>query len=465
MMVRCVQFKPMALQTPLPQKHAGNNRFGAENSQGQERMSALAQQYPVIRRMFEMIDIPSATPQADPRHHQPVTEQMARMKALVIKSFQDLKIPNLQIEENEWGSLIIRVPGSPGYEKARPLMLTAHMDIVAGNPLDPTRPVQRRLFQHEGREFIGTDGTTTLGADDKGGLSIIIENVANLKNKPHVPIEIVLSPDEESSCDSLRKLDTSKFKARHVIVVDEFNAFKVVNGLASAVEINVKVTGTNGGHSGVDITRPNRLNAIDLMSRMVPKIGTGPVTMHPHYPNMPLISKNIGMMQGGTASNAIPESANMTIMMRSFDKDAQSKELTRMDQLFRNYERRHRQTQPNLKIKMDWQEHYPAWQGDPKSVLPGVCQDASKAMNGPEVQVGPIHAAAQASILANKKNAYGEQFDAILIGPHIEEAHTVRERVDWQSVVHVNDWLGKIIEHYTVTQAKPGKPRPMTTTA
>lgn len=432
-------------------------RFGQHSNVGQQAMDRLAQQYPVIRLMFDMIDIPSATPQPDPRHKASVDQNLDRVRQVIARFLQT--VGNAQVEQNEFGSLIVRVPGSPGLENARPLMLTAHTDIVPGDPNDPTRPVKRMFKVINGREYITSDGTTTLGADDKGGLAMILDNVARLNGKPHVPLEIVLSPDEESSCDSLKKLDTSKFKAKHVLVVDEFKSFRATTGLASAVPIEISIQGTHGGHSGEDINKPNRLNAIALMGRLVNKLGTGVVSYHPQHPQIPFISKNLGLMRGGVAPNGIPESASATYMLRSFGVKEQEAELARMQRIVANYQRRHKSTQPtNFRIAMKHTEEYPAWQADPKSILPPLLQQASKAMNGPKVEVGPTHAAAQASILANKTNAYGERFDAVLIGPHIEEAHTVRERVDWKSVVEVNDWLGRIIDAYTRQAAATAKP-------
>lgn len=425
-------------------------RFRSAEQDGNKenrRMAELAQKYPVLQRMFELIDISSATPQEDPGHHQVVEKNLTRIRTLITRRFREIGITD--IEQNEYGALIIRVPGSPGYENARPLLLTAHMDIVPADRQNPTRPVIRTLKTIEGEEFIATDGTTTLGADDKGGIAMIIENVAQLRQKPHVPIEILLSPDEESSCNSLRQMDTSKFRAKEVLVVDEFYDFRVTNGLASSVLIDINVSGTNGGHSGGDINKPNRLNAIMLLNRVLSKLGTGTIAEHPKHPGVPLISKNLGLVHGGSAPNAIPESASATFMLRSFDRKAQEEELARIARILKSFEKHHQRTQPNLKLEMAAQEEYPPWQGHPHSVLPPLCVQASKEIGGPPVRVGPFHVAAQASILANKTNHYGEPFDAVLIGPRIEEAHTVRERIDWKSLVRVNEWLGKIIELYT----------------
>lgn len=419
------------------------------------QMQQLSTQYSVMKTFFDLVAIPSATPQKDPRFADGVNQNLKKVEDLIVSKFQALGVTNITRAAN--GSLIVRLPGSPGMENRMPLMLTAHMDIVAGDPENPNRLVKPRLIQDGTRQYIASDGTTTLGADDKGGIAMILDTVARLQGKhpeqtvplPHIPLELVFSPDEESSCDSLKTLDTSQFKARHVLVVDEFDAFKVTTGLASAVMIDVDIQGILGGHSGADINKPNKLNAILLAAEIAQALGTGVIATHPTVPSIPLISKNIGLVQGGSAFNAIPEKAKLSIMMRSASQEAQNAELERMRNTLKGIETKYKAMQPGLTLKMTAQEEYPAWEADPASPLPPLLSQAATQMGGPAVTVGPIHAAAQASILANKTNSRGEKFDAVLIGPHIEEAHTTRERMDWQSLVESRKWLGQIIKNYT----------------
>lgn len=434
--------------------YAAQTRHPAFGNTPPDRLRQLQGTYPVLDTMLDLIAIPSATPQADPRHARAVEQNLDRVKQQVIDRVKALGITD--IEENQHGSLIIRVPGSKGYENRQPLLLTAHLDIVPGDPDDPTRAITPKLISQDGKEFIGTDGTTTLGSDDKGGVAMILDNLARLTGKhpaqktplPHVPLEILFSPDEESSCDSLKKLDGRTIRAKHAIVVDEFDVFKVTTGLASAVMIDINLSGLRGGHSGADITDKSRLNGISLMSEVVQKVKTGVIQMDPHYPNMPLISKNIGMVQAGYAPNAIPDKFKMTVMLRSGDAQAQVKELKRIRQVLDRIEKKYRALEPDIKIGMKAVEEYPAW-SNPNSQLIPVAVKAAKAIHGPKVDVGPIHAAAQASILANKTNAYGEPFDSVLIGPHIKDAHTVFEKIEWQSLIDANRWLGAIIQEYT----------------
>ena len=56
------------------------------------------------------------------------------------------------------------------------------------------------LQNHIGQTIITSDGTTLLGADDKGGIAAIMTALAHLRNSPdikHGKIAIAFTPDEE----------------------------------------------------------------------------------------------------------------------------------------------------------------------------------------------------------------------------------------------------------------------------
>jgi len=108
------------------------------------------------------------------------------------------------------GNLIARLPGTgPG----KPLMLSCHMDRVV-----PGVGVKPRI---EG-EYIVSDGTTVLGADDAAGLAAILEGVATLRERgiPHPPLEIVLTVAEELALVGSSRLDTGQLAARSGFVLD-----------------------------------------------------------------------------------------------------------------------------------------------------------------------------------------------------------------------------------------------------
>jgi tripeptide aminopeptidase len=74
-------------------------------------------------------------------------------------------------------------------------------EIVLGDSGQSINPEQSpELHNHVGHELITTDGTTLLGADDKGGIAEIMAAVAYLVGQPDVPhgtVKVAFNPDEE----------------------------------------------------------------------------------------------------------------------------------------------------------------------------------------------------------------------------------------------------------------------------
>ncbi len=96
------------------------------------------------------------------------------------------------------GNLIARLQGTGTGE---PLLFSCHMDRVV-----PGTGVKPRI---EG-EFVVSDGTTVLGADDAAGLAAVLEGLTAVRegNIPHPPLEIVLTVAEELALVGSGHLDT-----------------------------------------------------------------------------------------------------------------------------------------------------------------------------------------------------------------------------------------------------------------
>ena len=78
------------------------------------------------------------------------------------------------------------------------------------------------LKQYEGQTLITTDGTTLLGADDKAGITEIMEAMKYLKEHPeieHGKIKICFTPDEEIGRGA-HKFDVNKFGAEWAYTMD-----------------------------------------------------------------------------------------------------------------------------------------------------------------------------------------------------------------------------------------------------
>ena len=133
----------------------------------------------------------------------------------------------------------------PGNEELEPIGVCAHVDTATDftgtnvNPqiienynckkirlgdskrvLDPEE--YKVLNSLKGKTLITTDGNTLLGADDKAGVSIImevVESILKLDQSERRPMYILFTPDEEVGRGA-EEFDTEKFKAKFAYTFD-----------------------------------------------------------------------------------------------------------------------------------------------------------------------------------------------------------------------------------------------------
>lgn len=109
------------------------------------------------------------------------------------------------------------------------------------------------LENYKGQTLITTDGTTLLGADDKAGITEIMEAVNYLKNHPeieHGPIRIGFTPDEEIGRGA-HKFDVKKFGADWAYTMDgsEIGELEYENFNAAGVKVFVKGKSVHPGYA------------------------------------------------------------------------------------------------------------------------------------------------------------------------------------------------------------------------
>ena len=127
------------------------------------------------------------------------------------------------------------------------IVLNADLDIVL-SPGDFDD-----LLQYEGQTLITTDGTTLLGADDKAGITEIMEAVKYLKNNPqieHGTIRVGFTPDEEIGRGA-HKFDVEKFGAAWAYTMDgsQIGELEFENFNAAGVKVFVKGKSVHPGYA------------------------------------------------------------------------------------------------------------------------------------------------------------------------------------------------------------------------
>jgi tripeptide aminopeptidase len=198
---------------------------------------------------------------------------------------------------SDCGNLFIRFPES-GLAKA-PVFFNCHMDTVL--------PAIGVKVKREGEVF-SSAGDTVLGSDDKAGIAALIEVMRTLqeKNIPHGPVEYIFTTCEEVGLLGVKALDPSLIKAKIGYALDSSGINRVVIGAPAANRITAEVKGL-ASHAG--LSPEKGISAIQLAARAIARLKLGRLD--------PESTANIGVIEGGTASNIIPESALVQGEVRS----------------------------------------------------------------------------------------------------------------------------------------------------
>jgi len=209
---------------------------------------------------------------------------------------QRLRALGVETHVDETGNLVGRLPG-----QGQPLLLSAHMDTV---PARNVQPIVR-----EG--VVYSDGTTILGADDKSGIAVMLEVLTVARdNAAHCPaIEIALSVGEEVGLLGAKGLDVDWFQARQALVLDMGGPINVVVRAAPASDKFDAVVHGRAAHAGANPEAG--INAIAVAAQGVAAMPLGRIDDE--------TTANVGLIQGGSAVNVVPDRVALRGEARSHD--------------------------------------------------------------------------------------------------------------------------------------------------
>lgn len=198
---------------------------------------------------------------------------------------------------SDTGNLIAKFAGNPN---RRPFLLSAHMDTVG--PGKGVKPVLK-----PGK--ITSSEDTVLGADCKSGIAVILETISVLRETgtPHPPLEVVFSVCEEIGLLGARFLDYSLLKAKRGLVFDSEKPIREVAAKGPAADrIEIEVHG-RAAHAGV--CPEKGVSAIAIAADALSKMKLGRIDFE--------TTSNIGIIEGGEATNVITPKVKMVGEVRS----------------------------------------------------------------------------------------------------------------------------------------------------
>lgn len=215
------------------------------------------------------------------------------------------------------GNIVAKFKGGNSF--APMIILLSHMDTV-------TDTANLKIVKKNG--IIKSDGTTILGADDKAGVAIMLA-LAHELNKPAVrrnlgDVELVFTPAEEIGLFGVTHLDFSLISGTMAYVLDSNEPVgHITTSSPSAANITAKIHG-KAAHAGAEPEKG--INAISIASKAISKMRLGRLDHE--------TTANIGIINGGKATNIVPDLVTAEGESRSFSKQKLEKQIQHMEKCF-----------------------------------------------------------------------------------------------------------------------------------
>ncbi|TDT61587.1 aminoacyl-histidine dipeptidase [Fonticella tunisiensis] len=249
-------------------------------------------------------------------------------------------------------NVIIRKPGTNGFENAPIVILQGHMDMVNEKNNGTVHnfekdPIKLRIVD----DMIYATGTT-LGADNGIAVAYALA-LLDSKDIPHPPIEVIITTEEETGMGGAAALSPDNIKGSILINIDseEEGVFLVscAGGVrvtqklpinftdvnASKVPYMISIRGLKGGHSGMDINK-ERGNSNKLIGRILDDI----------YSEIEFL---IGNISGGSKMNAIPREADAIVIINPEDASRLENKVLEWNSILKNELRK---ADPDVSVKL-----------------------------------------------------------------------------------------------------------------
>lgn len=224
---------------------------------------------------------------------------------------------NLEVIQDEAFNILIKKPGTAGYEASPTVILQGHLDMVCEKNMDTVHDFLKDPLK---LRIVGDDiyaSGTTLGADNGIAVAYVMA-LLDSAELPHPPLEVMLTTNEETGMTGVQNLDCTSLKGRILMNLDsgEEGIFTVGCAGGGRVDFFIPVgqtapqfrsfykltlKGLQGGHSGTDIDK-ERGNAIKLLGRILYDLND---------------RMELAALAGGSKSNAIPRESWAVIAVGS----------------------------------------------------------------------------------------------------------------------------------------------------
>lgn len=351
------------------------------------------------------------------------TKNEAKIAEVLKQKFTTLGLEVLEDEaqtktNHHANNLICNLTGNT--DRGETIFFTSHMDTVT--PGVGIKPVIEN-------NYIISDGTTILGADDKAGIAVLLEVVRILKeqNIPHGNIQFVITVGEESGLAGAKAIDTSLLKAKYGYALDSDGPVgNVVTQAPFQAKISAKLYGKSA-HAGVEPEKG--ISAITVAAKAIANMQLGRIDEE--------TTANIGYFQGGkeTQTNVVCDYVEIVAEARSLNQ-------SKLTNITKHIKASFEQTASRLSGSADVfiQQMYPGFSLPANDPVVTTVEQATKQLGLP-FTVLKSGGGSDANIF----NGYGIPTANLAVG--YEYIHTTKERIHIDHLTNLTKLVLKIIEN------------------
>jgi tripeptide aminopeptidase len=255
----------------------------------------VAEEHRVLDLFLELAAISSP-----PGEERPVADRVV----------EHLRGLGLEVDEDDAGPRIAATAGNllcrlgPTADGGTPIFLCAHLDTVP-----PTAAIEPVVENGIVRNTAGT----ILGADDKAAVAVVLEATRRVveDGRSHAGLELLFTPKEEVGLIGAYAFDHTRLRASVGYVYDQAAPIgEIVLGAPSAVGIEATFHG-RAAHAGM-YPEEGR-SAIAAAARAIADMRLGRIDEE--------TSCNVGVIEGGSARNIVPDRCSFRAEARSHDEE------------------------------------------------------------------------------------------------------------------------------------------------
>lgn len=320
-----------------------------------------------------------------------------------------------QVIGGNCGNLIAKLKGT--LPMAPTVLFSAHMDTV--QPCLNIEPVVK-----EG--IITSAGPTILGADDKSGIAPILEALRTLQEQaiPHGDVQIIFSVAEEGGLNGSKNIDKTQLTADFGYILDTGGQpGSVIIEAPGQDRINIAIKG-KAAHAGVE--PENGISAIVVAAQAITRLRTGRIDAE--------TTSNVGIIQGGRATNIVADLVEITCETRS-------RKLEKLVQLTAQYCEVFKSTaqEYGAQAEIEVERLYDPLVINKESQLAVLTAQAIKSA-GLTAEFGVTGGGSD----ANNFNRYG--IPCVVLGTGMDKYHTLEENIKEEDLYHTAGLVLEIIK-------------------